>query len=535
MRTAAFVLALSSAAAAQVTGTFRYQDRVYDAGGFTGAQPFRPVRQAEVEIVRSSDGATMGTGTTDGAGAFSVAGVPGSTDVFARVYARRAGSGMNASVRNNPFAAAVYTAASSPFVTTVAGNGTSGTVDLTIAGGAAPAFNIFDAAVKSFQYQATVDVDLPALPPLLLLYWEAGTANGTYFDPVAGAVFFLGLASDPDQYDDDILLHEIGHWVANAFSKDDTPGGSHTVVSQLDARLSWSEGWAHYWSAAVRRAFPGEYAAPAIQVDNFGSGNSFFDLEGPSFPVEAVMATNELAVGAALWDITDAANEGTFDLLSGNEMAVWQAVNDRIPLRTEITLEDFRAGLELEAPLIMADVTGSEGTLRILNALGVRYYLDGNEPNGGPGTAAPLGPGGAAQRTIFGAGDEDWYALTLTGEGSVQAWTSALGDGGNTTLELFASDGFTLLAANDDRAPGDPSSFVQASLSGTGTFFLRVRASTGVIEHGYYDLSAAVGPPLSGTAPRAGYCGASLPAPSGTVPAAAGALLLGMLAWRRRR
>src|SRR5258708_6686924 len=115
----------------------------------------------------------------------------------------------------------------------------------------------------------------------------------------------------------------MGHWVAFIFSRDDTLGGDHYIVDQLDPRTSWSEGWAHYWSAAVRRhenlrlsGLPGppppEYAAPNLQVDNKGAGNDVFDIEGPSFPALTVMATNEVAVACVLWDITDSANEAAF-------------------------------------------------------------------------------------------------------------------------------------------------------------------------------------------------------------------------------
>ncbi len=509
MRTLAFVLALSSAAAAQVTGQARYQDRIYDAGGFTGAEPWRPVRQAEVEIVRASDGAALATGVTDDTGAFSVGGIPGNTQVFARVYARRAGGGINAAVRDNPADGAVYAAATPTIASDGSGNGAIPPLDLPIASGAAPPFNIFDAAVKSFEYQASVDADLPALPPPMVIYWEAGTSNGTYFSFASGAIFLLGADWDPDQYDDDIILHEIGHWVTRNFSRDDSPGGIHSISDQLDPRLSWSEGFAHYWSAAVRRAFPAEYAFPSSIVDNAAGGASTFDIEGPSLPDLAVMATNELAVAAVLWDITDIASEGGFDLLSGNEAETWRAVNDRIPARTEITLEDFREGLALEIPSIMADVTGDETTLRIMNARDILYYPNLSEPNESAASAIPIPPGGtgAARRTIYPSGDEDWYSIDLP-EGWFRAETLNLGDGADTLLEVYEPDGTTLIQASDNRRPGDRSSLVQAWIAQAGTNYLRVTRSGTVIENGYYDLRAGLFVPEDNV-PRAGYCSAA--------------------------
>src|SRR5262249_13519959 len=153
--------------------------------------------------------------------------------------------------------------------------------------------------------------------------------------------------ADPDEYDDDIILHEMGHWVASNFSKDDTLGGEHTIVDQLDPRTSWSEGWAHYWSAAVRLhrnlSVP-EYAEPNIQLDNKAVIRSAFDLEGPSFPTQTIMATNEVAVGSILWHIPEAATGTAGDLASDREGEIWRSLSVRIPSRTDITLEDFHAG-----------------------------------------------------------------------------------------------------------------------------------------------------------------------------------------------
>lgn len=509
----------------QVTGTVRYQDRVYDAGGFTGATPFRPVRQAEVEIVNNATQTVVGNGTTDDLGDFSIGGVPDGLTVYARVYARRADGGIHAEVRNNTAADAVYAATTQTALTAGGGNAAIPTRDLTIAEGAAPAFNIFDCAVKSFQYQDSVDPDLPAVPARLLLYWEADTPLGTFFSEGPNAVFLLGIASDPDQYDDDIILHEIGHWVASNFSKDDTLGGPHSITDQLDPRTSWSEGWSHYWSAAVRRFFPGEYPAPEVQVDNFGAGNSAFELETPSFPAETVMATNEGAVAAVLWDVADPANEA-FDLVSGAEAEVWLAFNDRIPLRSLITLEDFREGLALEAPGIMPDVTGSAADLRIMNDRLIRYHPDVGESDDTPGTAVPLAPDTPlAQRTTFGIGDEDWYAVDVPAGRVLSARAFNPGDGARPRLEIFDPSGATLLASGTFSAT--------LPVGTAGTYLVRVTAAGPVVENGYYDIEASVFS-VSVHPKEAGYCSASAAVLPGAswVPVL---LLLGILACSARR
>jgi len=489
VRTLVCLLLLSSAAAAQVTvtGTVRYEDRTYGAAGFTGTA-FLPVRQAEVEVLQG--GTPLASATTDDAGTFSAPGIASGISIQLRIYARRAGGKVNAQVRNNPGANAVYAVLVPAIDTGVTSS--FGTVDITIAGGAAPAFNIFDCAVKSFQYLATLEPALPATPPPLIVYWESFSPNGTYFDSVVNAIFLLGLISDPDQYDDDIILHEMGHWIAYNFSHDDTLGGPHSVIDQLDPRTSWSEGWAHYWSAAVRRSVPAEYPNPELQVDNFGSGNSVFDIELPSFSSLAVMATNELAVAAVLWDISDPANEA-FDTVSGNELEIWRSIRVQIPARLNITLEDFHAGLAIEAPAILLAVTGSEILPGIFKARKIRYYADGSEPNESPPAAVllPLGPSGLVERTFFDTGDEEWYRVDAT-PGNLQVETLNLGDGLDTLLQLYDATGTTLITQNDDRSPGVLSSRVLVTVPVPTTFLVRVVRQGTVVEHGYYDLRAQI-------------------------------------------
>lgn len=503
--------------AAQVTGVVAYEDRAYDNNGFTGVLVPRPVRQAEVEILRASDGAVLGTGSTNNAGGFSINGIPASTTVRARIYAR----GLNTAVRDHPSTNALYTALGGSDTTNGGGNASLPPLLLTVSSGAAAPFNIFDAAVKSHQLQALIDLDVPPLLPPLTLYWQPGSTLGTYFITGANAIHLLGTTSDPDEFDDDIILHEIGHWVAENFSRDETPGGPHRITDQVDPRLAWSEGWAHYWSAAVRRAFPGEYLTPSTQVDNFGGANSAFDIEGPSLPGKAVMATNELAVAAVLWDLIDPANE-SFDPLSGNDTDVWASFDDRMPLMTGITLEDFRDGLALEAPGIMADVTGAEGVVRIMNARLIRYYPDGSEPNGSPPFATPLGEG-VALRTIYPSGDEDWFSMEAD-PGLLVAETFNLGDGASTLIQLFDTDGATILTSMV--------SCLEHRIDAPGTYYLRVTRAGTLIENGYYDLRARV---LPIDTIESGYCNASSSAPA---PEAAfvGLLLLtlgGILCLRR--
>lgn len=491
MRTAAVFLLLSSAAAAQVTvtGTVQYEDRTYGPTGFTGTA-MRPVRQADVELLTS--GTSFGFGETDETGSFSFSGVPSDPNVQVRIYARRASGMIHATVFNNNSANAIYTVLSAGIDSSAVTS--FGTISI-LQTGAGPAFNIFDCAVKTFQYLASLDSSLAAIPTPMNIYWELNSSNGTFFDRTVNGIFLLGESSDPDQYDDDIILHEMGHWIAWAFSKDDSLGGPHSITDQLDPRTSWSEGWAHYWSATVRRFFPAEYAYPNLQVDNFGSGNSVFDIEAPSFPTLAIMATNELAVASVLWHITDGNTLPPAGSGALYEPDIWQSVSVQIPLSTNITLEDFHAGLTVVAPAIMPTVSGSETTPGIFKDRLIRYYPDDSEPNGSPGTAAPLslGPVGLIQRTFFGDPNDDWYSVAAT-TGVLSVDTLNLGDGCVPIIQLYDSTGTTLLSSAATQNPVDLSSQLSWAVYADATYLVRILRSGTVVQYGYYDVRAQIGP-----------------------------------------
>jgi PKD repeat protein len=484
---AATLLTAGTAWADTVSGTVRYENRTYNASGFTGTE-FLPVRHAEIEIVRS-DGTVLGSGATLADGTYSVVIANGGTQsIFLRVYARRVNASFNASVRNNPSSNAIYTA-----VTTPAALDTSAPIvidlDTTLAG-AAPAFNIFDCAIFAFEYVASVDPSFPAPPPLVS-YWQPGSTDGTYFD--GSSVHLLGASSDTDEYDDDVILHEFGHYASFNWSQDDSPGGPHSVVDQLDARLSWSEGWATYFSAAVRR-FAGavRYPSPQVYVDTFASGTFTMNIETPSFSAQAVTARNELAVSTALWDLTDPANEA-FDALPivanpVTEDDVWLAF-EALPGSTNVTLEDFF--IEWSGVVSGPEVTATAGTAvldGVFKARSIRYYADPAEANNTSGTATALVlPAALPQRTLFGVGDEDWFSGVVP-VGTVQATLAALGDGIEPVLQILAGDGTTVLGAG--------STSVIATLPAGGTFFVRLSSANGITQFGYGDLSVQFVPNL---------------------------------------
>lgn len=504
--------------AAQITGAIRYENQDYNGGGPTGTQ-FIPVRRAQVELVNADTGNSW-FGVTDDNGAYSITPVgpgsgPGLFNVFIRVYTTNtAGVVYNAEVRNNTSANAVYTSITATVPRTLPADALPVNLDVPM-GAAAEAFNAFDCAIWAFDYIAAIDAlaGLPPLAPLpqVILFWEPGSVAGTFFDPGTNRVFLRGIVADDDGFDDDIVLHELGHFVSVNWSSDDSPGGFHSITDLLDPRLAWSEGWAHYFSSVVR-AFansrkplqpgpPNPYFDPWTQVDVFSFGNSFFDLEAPSFPTQTITDRNELAVAAGVWDVFDGVNEAPFDTIGAGlggakEIDVWQVLRVQIPAFTNVTLEDFFKGWLIESAPDALAVSGTAVAPGILRDRQARFYADPSEPNNAAvGVALGAIPPTVTltQRTFFstvgplGVGDEDWFNFTLPAPGFLRVQTMNLGDACDTLLELRDGAGAVLLASNDNRTGADVSSLIEISVP-AGAYTVRVRPSPGIAEYGYYDL-----------------------------------------------
>jgi hypothetical protein len=117
------------------------------------------------------------------------------------------------------------------------------------------------------------------------------------------------------------------------------------------------------------------------------------------------------------------------------------------------------------------------------------------EPNDSSATATPINPGLQVDASIGRSGDVDFYFFTLTTARDVRALTSpGFGpDVGDTRLTLFAADGVTQLAFNDDAPGRGYYSEVTAGGLPPGIYFLEV-AGAGPFT-GSYTLDLYTTPP----------------------------------------
>ena len=146
------------------------------------------------------------------------------------------------------------------------------------------------------------------------IHWEAGYGDdGSYFNPFWNEITIADDPSDPDQWDDSVIMHEFGHSADDYYSCDDNPGGDH-FIDQLvsDDELSWGEGYPDYFQSAVRAANSYSFASWYFDINGSGVNGIKVNFENYDVtrPANLISTYNELAVAAALWDLNDNVNDG---------------------------------------------------------------------------------------------------------------------------------------------------------------------------------------------------------------------------------
>ena len=148
---------------------------------------------------------------------------------------------------------------------------------------------------------------LPILrrPPVIHARWTPGGAApcGTCYQPATDVIELSGRLTDPDEWDDAIILHELVHHVAARYGRDDSPGGAHDG-SPVAPALAWSEGFATAAAAWIM--------ANPLAFDSRATGVRVVDLERMDDPRAFGTANDrpdgpisEYLVAALLWDLLD--------------------------------------------------------------------------------------------------------------------------------------------------------------------------------------------------------------------------------------
>jgi len=365
-----------------IRGKVQYEDKLYNKDGFLNSQQpsFKSVRFATVDLLDENEN-IIETIATDNNGFFFFSPyVPSSYKV--RVLAEIAGEPAK-NFRVMDLNKSIYAVTKS-----YNSSDTNHDIKILQSTKSAGAFNILDVVTFAAEY---AQEKLSVTSSDLSIFWEQGNLYGTYyctgfdigFCSNSTGIYVLSdtseIASDTDEFDDDVLLHEFGHYLMETFAKDDSIGGCHRLTqNDLDLRLAWSEGWGGFIPAAIKdwlsQTNPtllssveaaswyvdtdGEKALITHDIDQVADSNDTF-----------YYASNELSVSKILWDI-----HTTF-----SDAKIWQVVSGYFPsASTPTNLATFWDGL-LESDLYQESELGQLET--IFNGRQVFFQDDVFEPN----------------------------------------------------------------------------------------------------------------------------------------------------------
>lgn len=460
------------------SGTFLYVDRAFTfGGGWTGAEPQLPVRQATVQVLDAGSLAVLATGSTNGAGQFSIPVVAsGSASLIVRCFSRSNQYGaFPLQVVDNM--GVEYSVSSPTFANwDLSTNLAIGTVvagKISFGGEQANPFNLLDQAVAVIDYVKARGAVNPIAT--VRMVWPGG--SGSFASNSTATI------ADDDGYDDLVQLHELGHVVHNLYSDSDSPGGTHSFgESDQDPRLSFGEGWASFFAGAVRQSQglfdPGFYIDCNGAATSGGVQLSMRMENGSPYTSATGGEADEGAIFCALWDVVDttATNDGgvtdddalngaiSFAGLNGDD-AQWQVFVGPVKNAANLTIRDEFHGFF--APTNYGVYPQLDA---VFNAWRQRFRLDAVEPNNAIATATPLTLGNAwsTTRTLYfastnppspGDNDSDFYSFSLAAAAVFEVETRYPGAASDATT--YADTHLTV------RRP-DGSILVQADGGGTG-------------------------------------------------------------------
>ncbi|MBC7467088.1 MAG: M48 family metallopeptidase [Bdellovibrio sp.] len=252
-----------------------------------------PIRLAEVIVYNSTNqivqcGVTDASGNLkalDGAGDLKIPKTAGNyiVQVLARintdfVVASKPTTTLHVSIKKDKYTNKVHKLISTSYSNGIDGIGLEliayarQTDDIEMAGGA---FNILNSIYTTYKYLSshTGTVDATCLNNKIETYWKAGFNPYQYLSPSADPSYLpntsyyngagdktlnisggrLGNTSveNTDHFDDYVIIHELGHFIEDNCGQLTSPGGTHALVSRIDPRLAWSEGWSNFLAGQV--------------------------------------------------------------------------------------------------------------------------------------------------------------------------------------------------------------------------------------------------------------------------------------------
>lgn len=435
-----------------------------------------PIRNARVEAVDTISQSVVAVSETDSRGRFTIP-VPANPNLLIRVVSRM--RSFNLRVADNTNSSALY-----GISTAVDGRQAGAGLLLTDTTRLSGAFNILEVVQRANATVKTADPNL--VPPPVTIFWSTrntktfgnsaqGLIGTSEFFITSNTAYILGdRSTDSDEYDDAVIAHEYAHMLAAKFSRDDSPGGQHSVGDMLDPRVAWSEGWANFFSSVVRN--------DAIWRDSYGPNGTQvlrYDLEDNSLAGDPKPGYwSEASVDTLLWDLyDDHADPG--DNVQFSFAQIWRAFTDLTNDRF-VYLPYFLDHFVNRVPSSVNDVVAMA---QIRN---IDY-----QPSGQPSVTSPfptsISVGGVANGYVdsFTLGRNNlitsshFYTFTtLGGSTSIRMDITGTGPGGRSDkndLDLFLMDANGRVIDKSDTGLDGQSERVSDKLP-PGTYVIEIRS-----------------------------------------------------------
>jgi len=296
----------------------------------------KPMRGATVQLIDAGSSAVLATTQSDDNGDYSFVNIDPDTMVRLRVRAelkKTTGiSRWDVEVRDNYDISGSPPALGSRPLYVVEGNdfdtGSASvlTQDMTARTGwsgasytsdrsAAP-FAILDTIYSAMKFIELVDPDV-FFPPLDA-FWsvnntslidgefdiDTGKLGGSFYRGDIDSLFLVGdAATDTEEFDDHVIVHEWGHYFEDNLSRSDSFGGPHSIGNLLDPRLAFGEGWA--------TALAGMALDDHLYCDTFGVDSDIgLAIGAESGSYDASGWYDEISVVRFIYDLFDTDDEG---------------------------------------------------------------------------------------------------------------------------------------------------------------------------------------------------------------------------------
>ena len=301
-----------------IKGSLFYEDRKYSSQGFIDFVKFNSVRYVTVDLL-DAKGNVIETSATNAEGAFQFG------HVIPENYSIRALAEINSAPAKgftvNDMDGRVYAINQSAVV-----DQTEYVIKIQRDSDVAGAFNILDVFTSAAEYSK--DKYLIETENLAA-FWEKGNRLGTYYCSGfesgycqnSEGIYVLSVPEskypDTDEFDDDVLLHEFGHFILNEYFVDDSPAGCHYITTNdIDLSLAWSEGWGTFFGSSVKAWMQKN---DADRISSTAISTSYVDTEGDqaiisydlnrpalvdASPESFYYASNEVAVSKILWSVS---------------------------------------------------------------------------------------------------------------------------------------------------------------------------------------------------------------------------------------